>query len=60
MKLLTHAQCLEYRCEHCGFDWCVLDETADAESCPNCSTADVAPFLAQQLHHAAIAEEARP
>ena len=60
MRLLANAQCLEYRCEHCGFDWCAVDEAIDAESCPNCSTPDVAPNLAHSLHPAAIAVEARP
>ena len=60
MKLLTHAQCLEYRCEHCGFDWCALDEAIDTESCPNCGTLDVAPSRTHSLQHTAIAEEARP
>jgi len=26
MRLLTNAQFLEYRCEHCGFGWCELME----------------------------------
>ena len=60
MKLFTHARCLEYRCEHCGFDWCALDEASDTDSCPNCSTSDVAPSHAHSLHLAALAEEARP
>ena len=60
MKLLTDAQYLEYRCEHCGFDWCAVDEAIGAESCPNCSTPDVAPGHLHSLHPAAIAEEARP
>lgn len=60
MKLLTNAQFLEYRCEHCGFGWCELDEAIDAENCPNCGTLDVAPSRAHSLRDAVIAEEARP
>jgi len=55
-----NAQFLEHRCEHCGFGWCELDEAIDTESCPNCSTPNVAPNLAHPLQHAAISEEARP
>ena len=60
MKLLTNAQFLEYRCEHCGFGWCELDEAIDTESCPNCSTPDTAPSRAHSLHRSAVAEEAHP
>jgi hypothetical protein len=60
MKLLSNAQCLEYRCEHCGFDWCAVDEASDTDSCPNCGTPDVAPCHLHSLHPVATAEGARP
>ena len=63
MQTFNHslnAQCLEYHCELCGFGWCELDDVSDTYSCPNCSAADVAPFLAHPLHAVAATEEARP
>lgn len=60
MKHFINAQFLEYRCEHCGFGWCELDEVIDADNCPNCGTLDIAPSRAHSLRDVDIAAEARP